>query len=199
MAQPLAILVAALVAAVLGGAAPADGDCLNVEEGFNYMGNDIHSGWPAATAAECCARCNTDPACLFYTFNPNVRCTASGPMGCCHPKSSKAGREAAPGRTSGQSHNTAAPTPAPSPAPPGARNILFIVADDLRPNLNAAYGQRQMLTPNLDALARESLIFTHAFVQQQVCSPSRCVEWEHFNTITSSVLTTRPTHTATRS
>ena len=48
-----------------------------------------------------------------------------------------------------------------------------MIADDLRPQLNAAYGHTWMQTPNIDAFTHTALTFTRAFVQQQVCSPSR--------------------------
>ena len=53
-------------------------------------------------------------------------------------------------------------------------NVLFIAVDDLRPQL-ACYGQSQMKTPNIDALAKRGLLFNRAYVQQAVCSPSRTV------------------------
>jgi arylsulfatase A-like enzyme len=51
-------------------------------------------------------------------------------------------------------------------------NILFIIADDLRPDLGA-YGDRLAVTPNLDRLASESLVFNRAYCQKAVCWPSR--------------------------
>lgn len=51
-------------------------------------------------------------------------------------------------------------------------NVLFIAVDDLRPELNC-YGRSHMVTPNLDRLAAEGTMFTHAYCQQAVCSPSR--------------------------
>src|SRR5687767_15854053 len=51
-------------------------------------------------------------------------------------------------------------------------NVLFIAVDDLRPQLGC-YGQSQMKTPNIDALAERGLLFNRAYVQQAVCSPSR--------------------------
>src|SRR5215831_4947260 len=57
-------------------------------------------------------------------------------------------------------------------AEPEARwNVLFIMADDLRPEL-ASYGS-SALTPNLDRLARRALQFDRAYCQQSVCHPSR--------------------------
>ena len=51
-------------------------------------------------------------------------------------------------------------------------NILFIAIDDLRPQLGC-YGQSQMKTPHIDALAKSGLVFNRAYCQQAVCSPSR--------------------------
>ena len=62
----------------------------------------------------------------------------------------------------------------------GKKNILFLAADDMRPNLGSYHNanknlfeQPPMHTPNLDALADESLLFFNAFVQQALCGPSR--------------------------
>lgn len=51
-------------------------------------------------------------------------------------------------------------------------NILFIAVDDLRPELGC-YGSTVAKSPNLDALAREGLLFQRAYCQQAICSPSR--------------------------
>lgn len=51
-------------------------------------------------------------------------------------------------------------------------NILFIAIDDLRPELGA-YGSEIAITPNLDKLAREGLLFNRAYCQEAICSPSR--------------------------
>ncbi|WP_422080394.1 sulfatase [Ulvibacterium sp.] len=51
-------------------------------------------------------------------------------------------------------------------------NVLFIAVDDLRPELGA-YGSKIAITPNLDALAGEGLLFENAYCQQAICSPSR--------------------------
>lgn len=52
-----------------------------------------------------------------------------------------------------------------------AKNILFIMADDLRPELGC-YGSVAH-TPHLDALAKRGVRFNHAYCQQAVCNPSR--------------------------
>ncbi len=53
-----------------------------------------------------------------------------------------------------------------------AKNILFIAVDDLKPLLSN-YGHKEMHTPNFDRLANMGVTFTHAYVQQAVCGPSR--------------------------
>ncbi len=51
-------------------------------------------------------------------------------------------------------------------------NILFIAADDLRPELGC-YGSDIAISPNLDALAEGGILFNRAYCQQAICSPSR--------------------------
>jgi len=51
-------------------------------------------------------------------------------------------------------------------------NVLFIVVDDLRPQLGC-YGRSQMHTPHIDRLAAESLRFDRAYCQVPVCGASR--------------------------
>ena len=51
-------------------------------------------------------------------------------------------------------------------------NILHLMADDMRPQLGA-YGQSAMITPNIDALASESLVFDSSYTQFAYCAPSR--------------------------
>ncbi|KAK3606715.1 hypothetical protein CHS0354_005853 [Potamilus streckersoni] len=53
-----------------------------------------------------------------------------------------------------------------------APNILLIIVDDLRPTLGC-YGNGIFLTPNIDSLARKSVVFKKAFAQQALCGPSR--------------------------
>ena len=51
-------------------------------------------------------------------------------------------------------------------------NLLLIMFDDLRPELNA-YGREHMITPNFDRLASKSVLFDKAYAQISVCNPSR--------------------------
>ncbi|KAM8848424.1 iduronate 2-sulfatase [Synchiropus picturatus] len=52
------------------------------------------------------------------------------------------------------------------------RNVLFIMADDLRPSLGC-YGDTIVKSPNIDQLASKSKVFLNAYAQQAVCAPSR--------------------------
>ena len=58
------------------------------------------------------------------------------------------------------------------PAIAGHPNVLFIAVDDLRPELGC-YGSPIAVTPNLDALAADGLLFNRAYCQQAICRPSR--------------------------
>ncbi|MCP3673604.1 MAG: sulfatase-like hydrolase/transferase [Gammaproteobacteria bacterium] len=45
-------------------------------------------------------------------------------------------------------------------------NVLFIGADDLRMNIGF-YGDKIAVTPNLDALAAEGIVFNKAYIPPQ--------------------------------
>jgi arylsulfatase A-like enzyme len=51
-------------------------------------------------------------------------------------------------------------------------NILWFVVDDMSANFSC-YGERIIVTPHVDRLARDGTIFTRAFVTAPVCSPCR--------------------------
>ncbi|XP_046381443.2 iduronate 2-sulfatase-like [Haliotis rufescens] len=60
------------------------------------------------------------------------------------------------------------------------KNVLFLVADDMRPDLDVYQGRdspspvrEKVHAPNLNSLAGKSLLLRRAYVQQSVCSPSR--------------------------
>ena len=51
-------------------------------------------------------------------------------------------------------------------------NVLFIAVDDLRPQI-ACYGHKQMISPNIDRLASNGVIFSRCYCQVPVCGASR--------------------------
>ena len=51
-------------------------------------------------------------------------------------------------------------------------NVLFIAVDDLRPQLGC-YGHEQMISPNIDRLASDGVVFTRCYCQVPVCGASR--------------------------
>ncbi len=53
-------------------------------------------------------------------------------------------------------------------------NILYIVADDLGYGDLGVHGCKDIPTPNIDALAAQSVEFVNGYVTGAVCSPSRC-------------------------
>lgn len=56
---------------------------------------------------------------------------------------------------------------------PKIKNILFIMADQLRWDYLSCYGHPHLHTPNIDRLAKKGVRFDRAFVQSPVCGPSR--------------------------
>ena len=48
------------------------------------------------------------------------------------------------------------------------QNILFIGVDDLRPLINS-YGYKNMITPNIDKLAKQGVQFNQAYTNVAVC------------------------------
>ena len=63
-------------------------------------------------------------------------------------------------------------------APPRP-NILFILADDHRPDCIAALGNPNLKTPNLDRLVQSGMTFPRTYcmgsMEGAVCLPSRCM------------------------
>ncbi|OPZ18547.1 MAG: Arylsulfatase [candidate division BRC1 bacterium ADurb.BinA364] len=52
-------------------------------------------------------------------------------------------------------------------------NILFILTDEQRYDCLGCYGNKDLKTPNIDALARDAVRFEHSYVPYAVCTPSR--------------------------
>ena len=119
----------------------------------------------AATAfSQCCAACRS--TCGGLTFNGKTCSMTTIGNASAHPvKGAVSATIPAP-----------PPTPAPIPLPnycrgKTCRNVLYFVADDMRSDWGT-YGL-PTVTPNLDSLAKKSVLFEHAYCQISVCAPSR--------------------------
>lgn len=63
---------------------------------------------------------------------------------------------------------------APALARAARPNVVLIVADDLGYAELGCYGQKKILTPRLDRMAKEGMRFTRFYAGSPVCAPSRC-------------------------
>lgn len=79
---------------------------------------------------------------------------------------------ASPFTTESEGLRFAEPSPALADQTNQRPNILFIVSEDNSEHLGC-YGEQQVHTPHLDALAAGGVRYTRAYVPYSVCSPSR--------------------------
>ena len=118
-----------------------------------------------STVAACCAACDAEPTCSCWTLNHAQAST-------CYLKLGTGITKHVGDCTSG---GTLAPPPLPPapppPAPKGAKNVLMILIDDIRPELSN-YGSH-VPTPNFEKFAKSALTLTNAYVQYSFCCPSR--------------------------
>ena len=152
------------------------------EPGVNMPGGDLFAPAPpvsAADSAACGALCTKHSNCSLFTFTRahcapvDHPCTLAG--GCCWLKAIEAQAKAPVISACSCSGYVRAPAsrfkPASAP-PPSPRNVLYVLVDDLRPELSP-YGQQFSHTPNFERLANEGITFMNAYCQISVCSPSR--------------------------
>jgi len=53
------------------------------------------------------------------------------------------------------------------------KQIILMMTDTQRRDMLGCYGNKDMLTPNIDRLAGESMLFNKAYTTQPVCGPAR--------------------------
>lgn len=53
------------------------------------------------------------------------------------------------------------------------KNLLYIFPDQMGANVTGFYGNKYIKTPNIDALAKQSTVFTRAYSTSPVCTPYR--------------------------
>lgn len=154
----------------------AEPSCAVIEPGICYPTNDLVHIADVAKPDDCCALCNNHTGCTAFTLNfngaPHSSELSKGPA--CILKTAVAKK------VKGNCTSGSLTAPAPPPAPPfqdyckshKCRNVLYFLSDDMRSDWHA-YGLSDPITPNLDKLATESLLFTHTYCQISVCAPSR--------------------------
>ena len=134
---------------------------------------------PMTSKWECCAICRRNPRCFVGNFvadkkgnhgklgNWNITgdCYFRGQVDTTKPT-------AKPNVTACVVRQRGEPV---RPAPPGALNVLYIVSDDMRPEL-PVYGQHHVITPHFDQFAASATTFDRAYCQQSICSPSSVCE-----------------------
>lgn len=71
-------------------------------------------------------------------------------------------------------------------------NLLFVFADQMRGSAMGFLGEEPVLTPTLDRLAKQSIVFTQAASNYPVCSPYRAMlmtgQYSHRNGVISNCL-----------
>ena len=155
-------------------AATASSACPQILSDTCYrVHKDSYNSAPAELE-ECCKQCEADgELCQGFTVNAAGNCNLLDQW-------NETNIYHGAGCSSGRVHHSGKLPLPPTikPAPRGAKNVLFLVADDMRPSIGpyASPAQRQagaFSTPHLDQLAATGLTFGRAYVQFSYCAPSR--------------------------
>eukprot|EP00928_Gymnodinium_smaydae_P014135 TRINITY_DN15129_c0_g2_i1.p1 TRINITY_DN15129_c0_g2~~TRINITY_DN15129_c0_g2_i1.p1 ORF type:complete len:745 (+),score=46.39 TRINITY_DN15129_c0_g2_i1:63-2297(+) len=164
--------------------------CLNevhgCTPGFDLQGGDIEGPMSSNSPEACAQMCESRTKCTAYSYHQPKPCSDHGELceldgGCCWLKNAG---DMSPGSGGLIPNNNkcscsalvrmpAQPEPLPKVASPHARNVLYILFDDLRPELPGIYGHDDVHAPNIKALMDSGVVFRRAYCQIAVCSPSR--------------------------
>jgi hypothetical protein len=165
MVLALPLLTPLLLAAAAAGGdqlGPPGSSCATILKDTALGGHNIKDYVDRTmNTSRCCAFCDALADCVGWTLDArNFHCYAKDQIDT--PKPSGAVRSISAKRPGVK---PAPPAPVPGPPkvhpvpgdrpvapPPGARSVLFIICDDMRPQLGA-YGHAFMRTPHIDALA----------------------------------------------
>ena len=146
----------------------------------------------AADAQQCALACLADAGCEGFNFLAGGAAACSllprcpFPSGCCWLKANASSAASVLASGGGKSCLDACsfivrapaaslpPVPPPPPPPPAgaARNVLYVLVDDMRPDA-LPWGAGFMSTPSLARLAAGATVFSRAYCNIAVCSPSR--------------------------
>eukprot|EP00039_Didymoeca_costata_P032510 m.38126 g.38126 ORF g.38126 m.38126 type:complete len:742 (-) comp9393_c0_seq1:117-2342(-) len=180
------VVVAACVPLLCCAQTPPSSECIPY---LNMPDGDLPNMPMAANSSEACANlCKGHEQCALYTFvsSQSTRCTQfHNKDGCCWLKETEVSGKApvvwdpyacsawiripSQGKLSVQEKKDKKRRQNKAD---GKMNVLYIVVDDLRPDL-VAYGQNFTHNPNIASLAEEGIVFDNAYCQISVCSPSR--------------------------
>ncbi|MBI5086241.1 MAG: sulfatase [Acidobacteria bacterium] len=84
-------------------------------------------------------------------------------------------------------------------ARPRQPNVLLVLPDQLRAQSLGCYGNAEVQTPNVDALARQGVVFDNTIANSPVCCPARAIlltgQYCHVNGMTANDLRLRESST----
>ena len=170
--QRLRFMLLSLVVGTAAASQRAAPSCTASIMNHTHFGKIGYKDLKGATLDACCSACEADQACGGFTLQ-NVD---DAEKRVCHLKTHDTGGSAPESTAvSGVIPGRGPPPPTPiKPAscPGGCKNVLFIISDDMRPSIGA-YGLKEAVTPHLDQLAKEGVMFTRAHIQFSYCAPSR--------------------------
>ena len=134
----------------------------------------------ASSATECQRTCVEQQECVHFTWHP-AGCTygaasCSLAQGCCHLRTAVVDETSPVVNQCACSAYVRVPgtqQPVAQPPPAAAPNLLYLIVDDLRPELEVYNLSSKHYTPYTTALANRGVTFMNAHAQISICAPSR--------------------------